>query len=50
MLECTYCGCRKFKYTPAGMRVARGISINQGEIEHCRANLECENCGEYECL
>ena len=46
---CPDCGCNNYDFTPAGMRIARGVSINKG-IEHCRASIDCRNCEWYICL
>lgn len=47
--KCPMCEHHDYKFTPAGMRVARGVSINSG-IEHCRASIDCKMCGWYTCL
>jgi len=48
-LVCPDCGSYSFKFIPAGMRIARGVSINSG-VEHCRASLNCKNCTWYTCF
>lgn len=45
-LLCPECKSWNIRYTPAGYRVAEGVSINTG-IEWCRAKLSCEECTWY---
>ena len=46
---CPKCGHDDFDFIKAGMRIARGVSINEG-IEHCRASIDCRKCDWYTCL
>jgi hypothetical protein len=48
-IVCPDCGCKNLDLIPAGMRVARGVSINSG-VEHCRASINCRDCEWYTCF